>query len=73
MAKPGLDQTFGKLIKKYRVASKMSQETLAERADVHPTYIGLLERGRRTAGLGVAGRIARALGKRLSQLIAETE
>jgi transcriptional regulator with XRE-family HTH domain len=68
MAKPGLDQTFGKLIKKYRVASKMSQETLAERADVHPTDIGL-----RTAGLGVAGRIARALGKRLSQLIAETE
>jgi len=73
MPKPGIDQTFGKLIKKHRLALKLSQETLAEKADVHPTYIGLLERGLRTPGLGVAHRVARALGKRLSEIIAEAE
>lgn len=52
---------------------KLSQETLAEKAEVHPTYIGLLERGLRTPGLGVSNRIARALGKRLSEIIAEAE
>ena len=73
MPKPGIDLTFGRLIKKHRLTLKLSQEALAEKADVHPTYIGLLERGLRTPGLGVANRIARALGKRLSEMIAEAE
>jgi transcriptional regulator with XRE-family HTH domain len=65
--------TFGKLIRKYRLAQKLSQEALAEKAEVHPTYVGLLERGLRTPGLDVAGRLAQALGKKLSVVIAETE
>lgn len=64
---------FGKLIKKYRLAAKFSQETLAEKAEVHLTYIGLLERGLRMPGLDVADRIAQALGKNLSEMIAEAE
>jgi transcriptional regulator with XRE-family HTH domain len=69
----GLSITFGPLVKKHRLAKKLSQEALAERADVHPTYIGLLERGKRTPGLDVAERIAKALGMKLSQLILESE
>jgi transcriptional regulator with XRE-family HTH domain len=61
------------LVKKYRLARRLSQEALAEKADVHPTYIGLLERGQRTPGIDVAERIANALGMRLSQLIAKAE
>jgi transcriptional regulator with XRE-family HTH domain len=69
----GLSSIFGPLVKKHRLAKKLSQEVLAEKADVHPTYIGLLERGQRTPGIDVSERIAKALGKRLSQLIAQAE
>lgn len=65
--------SFGKLIRKHRLAKEFSQETLAEKADVHPTYIGLLERGLRTPGMDVAERIAHALGKKLSELVLEAE
>ena len=39
----------------------MSQEALAERARLHWTYISGVERGLRTPGLDVIGRIAAAL------------
>jgi transcriptional regulator with XRE-family HTH domain len=71
--KRGLSLTFGKLIRKHRLALKFSQEALAEKAEVHPTYIGLLERGLRTPGLDVAHRLALALGRNLSEIIAEAE
>jgi ribosome-binding protein aMBF1 (putative translation factor) len=69
----GLSATFGPLVKKHRLAKKLSQEALAEIADVHPTYVGLLERRQRTPGIDVAERIAKALGLKLSQMIAEAE
>jgi transcriptional regulator with XRE-family HTH domain len=69
----GLSATFGPLVKKYRLAKKLSQEALAEKADVHPTYIGLLERGQRVPGIDVAERIANALGLKLSLLVAQAE
>ena len=73
MPRQGIFSTFGPLVKKHRLAKKMSQEALAEKADVHPTYIGLLERGKRVPGIDVAERIANALGRKLSQLIAKAE
>ena len=69
----GISSTFGPLVKKRRLAKKLSQEALAEKADVHPTYIGLLERGQRVPGIDVAERIANALGLKLSQLVAQAE
>jgi transcriptional regulator with XRE-family HTH domain len=73
VAGQGLSSLFGPLVKKHRLAKKLSQETLAEKSNVHPTYIGLLERSQRTPGIDVAERISTALGLRLSQLIAEAE
>ena len=73
MSRHGLSSSFGPLVKKHRLAKKLSQEALAEKADVHPTYIGLLERGQRTPGIDVAERIAKAIGMKLSQMIAEAE
>jgi transcriptional regulator with XRE-family HTH domain len=64
---------LGTLVKKHRLAKKLSQEALAEKADVHPTYIGLLERGQRTPGIDVAERIAIAMGMKLSHMVAEAE
>jgi transcriptional regulator with XRE-family HTH domain len=69
----GISLIFGPLVKKQRLAKKLTQEALAEMADVHPTYIGLLERGQRTPGIDVAERIARAIGLKLSQIIAKAE
>lgn len=73
MPRLGISTTFGSLVKKHRLAKKLSQEALAEKADVHPTYIGLLERGQRTPGIDVAERIAKAFGTKLSLLIGEAE
>ncbi len=73
MRRQGISSTFGPLVKKHRLAKKLSQEALAEKVDLHPTYIGLLERGQRTPGIDVAERIAKALGRKLSLLIAQAE
>jgi transcriptional regulator with XRE-family HTH domain len=51
----------------------MSQEALAEKANLHPTYIGLLERSLRNPTLNVAKALAEALGEPLSKLISEAE
>lgn len=50
-----------------------SQEALAEAARIHPTYVSLLERGKRKPTVEVANRIAQALGVKLSALIEEAE
>jgi hypothetical protein len=40
---------------------------------IHHTYVGLLDRGERKPPIEVAERVALALGKKLSALIAESE
>jgi DNA-binding XRE family transcriptional regulator len=56
-----------------REAQRLSQESLAEKADLHPTYIGMVERSLRNPTLNVSEAIAKALRIPLSQLIAEAE
>ncbi len=73
MAPPRFSAVFGLILRKHRLDRGLSQEALAAEADIHRTHIGLLERGERGAGLDVAERVARALGTRLSALIAEAE
>lgn len=51
----------------------LSQEKLAERAGLHPSYIGMVERGMRNATLDVAFRIAKSLKISLPKLLAETQ
>ncbi len=43
--------TIGKNIRKIRVAKKMTQEDLAEKAGLSVTYIGMVERGEKTPSL----------------------
>jgi transcriptional regulator with XRE-family HTH domain len=64
---------FGRVLQKHRLAKHISQESLAEKADLHQTHIGLIERGARNPSLNVAKSLADGLGLPLAKLIDETE
>lgn len=64
---------FGSVLKKHRQQKKLSQEALAELADIHPTHVSLIERFERNASLNVAKALAKALDVRLADLIREAE
>jgi len=53
---------FGAAVKSERIRLGLSQETLAERADLHRTYITDVERGVRNLSLETIYKIADALG-----------
>jgi transcriptional regulator with XRE-family HTH domain len=56
-------ETFGLLLRRYRLAASLSQEALAERAGLSPSAIASLERGRRTTPrLETVSLLATALG-----------
>ena len=59
---------FGLNVRKLREASALTQETLAEKADLDPTYISGIERGVRNPSLLSIVRVAKALGTSVSQL-----
>ena len=53
---------FGRRVRSYRKQRKLSQESLAELCDLHPVYIGQLERGEKNASLETVIRVSRGLG-----------
>lgn len=57
-----IKKTFGLTVRMLRYQAELSQEQLAERAHLHPTYISSVERGQRSVGLEKIVHIARALG-----------
>ncbi len=62
---------IGETIRKYRKELGISQEQLAEKADLHPVYFGQVERGEQTVSVHALVRIAKALKVRLRDLVAE--
>jgi len=72
VAKPLRHQKIiGETIRRYRKLAKLSQEELAERAELHPVYVGELERGEETASVFALMRIAKALDVRVRDLVDE--
>jgi len=59
---------FGKRVKALREANGWSQEELADRADLHRTYISAVERAVRNPTLTVIERIAKALKISMAEL-----
>lgn len=60
---------LGETVRKERLLLNLSQEGLAERADLHWTYIGGIERGERNVSLLNIVKVARALGTTPSLLL----
>lgn len=68
-----LKKTFGQCVRRLRLEAGLSQERLAQRAKVSRNFQGSVERGESSLSLEAADRLARALGVRLSELIADAE
>ena len=64
-----LRRAFGYRLRTRRLAKGLSQEQLAEQAELHWTYISGIERGRRSPTLNTLGRLARALNLPVSRLV----
>lgn len=60
---------FGKHLRKLRQSKNLTQEELADRADMHFTYVGQIERGLRNPSLINLHKIAKALGINAGQLL----
>ena len=52
---------FGKRVREERIKQHLSQEELAEKADVHRTYIGMVERAEKNITLKNIEKISKAL------------
>jgi transcriptional regulator with XRE-family HTH domain len=55
-------ERFATNLRHARKAKGLSQEALGELADLHPTYVGSVERGERNVSIDNMERLAEALG-----------
>ena len=62
-------KAFSNNVRTFRESSGLSQEKLAEKADLHRTYIGSIERSEKMPSLITIVKIAKALNINISQLI----
>ncbi|HZQ45875.1 MAG TPA: helix-turn-helix transcriptional regulator [Verrucomicrobiae bacterium] len=60
---------LGDTIRQYRTQAGLSQEKLAEKADLHPVYVDKVERGEQWISLHALLRVADALGIRARDLV----
>lgn len=68
MSRSNIKKEFGAAVRAYRQQLGLSQEALAERADLHRTYVTDVERGSRNISLESISRLARALNLSISSL-----
>lgn len=61
-------KTFGERVRQLRKQKDISQEELAHRADLHRTYIGMIERAEKNITLLNIEKIADALEVRIKDL-----
>ena len=62
---------FGNKVKKERTKLGLSQESLAAKAGVHRTYIGMIERAEKNITLENIEKVARALNLKLSDFFSD--
>lgn len=64
-------RAFGVRVRVLREQTGLSQEALADRAGLHRTYVGSVERGERNISLANIHRLADALGVAAAELLSE--
>jgi len=62
---------LGAAIREQRRRAGLTQEELAENADLHPNFLGRVERGEEYVSLAAVVRLARALRCRVRDLVWE--
>lgn len=62
-------KTFAANLRKARLSKGVSQETLAEIAGLHRTYVGSVERGERNISIDNMEKLAEALGLKIQDLL----
>lgn len=67
--KCGAQLLFALNMKRVRLEKKLTQEKVAEGADLHPNYISSVERGERNISIRNIERIADALGVPMTELL----
>jgi transcriptional regulator with XRE-family HTH domain len=68
-SKPSYRRIVGEQIRTYRKRAGLTQEKLAEKADLHHNFIGEVERGNQDISVGSLVKIASALGIKVRDLI----
>jgi len=64
---------FAVVLQRHREAKGLSKQALAQKAGLHQTYVGMIERGLSNPSLDTANALAEALEVPFAKLIAETE
>ena len=69
MTKKSISIKFGERVRELRVSKNLSQEQLADLANVHRTYIGMIERAEKNITLVNMQKIANALEVKIEDLL----
>lgn len=64
---------FARNMKRIRLEKKLTQEKVAEAANLHPNYISSVERGERNLSIANIERIAFALGTSMPELLTDLD
>ena len=62
---------LGATIRDARICKRLTQEILAEKSELHSNYLGRVERGEEHISLSALRRVAKALGLRVRDLVAD--
>ena len=73
VAQKTAEEFFGQALREFRKERGLTQEELAFQSGYHPTYIGQLERGRKSPSLRAIMRLSSALNTSGSELLARLE
>lgn len=69
MIKKSISIMFGERVRQIRISKHLSQEQLADLANVHRTYIGMIERAEKNITLVNIEKIANALNVNIIELL----
>jgi transcriptional regulator with XRE-family HTH domain len=70
-SRPAARRIFADNLRKARQAKGLSQEDLAELANLHRTYVGSVERAERNVSIDNMERLAAAVGVALPEMLRE--